>query len=237
MTSFRVRRSLAGVILSALIAIVAYAINSPQIMDDVDHISSPQDVKVSRSSAPLAIDQLQSLRVKGRAPKTGYARTQFGSGWATQDGCDTRNNILLRDLKQAVRDDDCHVVSGVLDDPYTGEVIRFTRGKTTSSAVQIDHVVALSNAWQTGAQELDRQERVEFANDALNLLAVDGPANQQKSDSDAASWLPKYKPFRCQYVARQVAIKLNYSLWVTPSEKQAIERVLSRCPEQTLPRK
>lgn len=180
-------------------------------------------------------EALNKIPVKGRAPKTEYSRAQFGDGWESLAGCDTRNVILRRDLAAAVADEKCHIVSGQLNDPYTGKSIAFARGETTSDDVQIDHVVALSNAWQTGAQTLTREQRIHLANDPLELLAVDGEANQQKSDSDAASWLPSNKAFRCQYVARQVAVKAKYQLWVTQSEKDAIQRVLSSCPGQTLP--
>lgn len=182
-----------------------------------------------------AIDALNVLAVKGRAPKTNYSRAQFGDGWASSGGCDTRNVILHRDMTDVVTNEMCQVVSGRLNDPYTGKMIVFTRGGTTSAAVQIDHVVALGNAWQTGAQQLSSAERKSLANDPLELLAVDGPANQQKSDGDAATWLPSNKPFRCQYVARQIAVKQKYHLWVTSAEKDAITRVLATCVTQPLP--
>ncbi len=182
-----------------------------------------------------AVDTLETLSVKGRAPKTNYSREQFGDGWASAAGCDTRNTVLKRDLKEVVVNAKCQVISGVFDDPYTGQTINFTRGASTSSEVQIDHVVALSDAWQKGAQQLSSTEREALANDPLELLASSGAANQQKSDSDAASWLPSNKPFRCQYVARQIAVKKKYSLWVTSAEKEAIRTVLSTCPGQSLP--
>lgn len=184
----------------------------------------------------LASAALEMLPVKGRAPKTGYKRAQFGDGWAKLGNCDTRNLILQRDLKNVVLEDDkCKVRTGALNDPYTGKAIAFARGASTSAAVQIDHVVALSNAWQTGAQQLSAERRVQLANDPLELLAVDGPANQQKGDGDAATWLPSNKPFRCQYIARQIAVKRKYALWVTEPEKAAMARVLSSCPEQIMP--
>jgi len=162
--------------------------------------------------------------------------SQFGDGWAKAGGCDTRNVILRRDLANAVLgDDNCKVQAGALSDPYTGQRIAFKRGANSSGAVQIDHVVALSNAWQTGAQQLSSEQRISLANDPLELLAVDGPANQQKGDGDAATWLPSNKPFRCQYIARQIAVKKKYSLWVTPPERTAMERILANCPEQRLP--
>lgn len=178
---------------------------------------------------------LQELAVKGRAPKTGYERTQFGNGWSEKDGCDTRNSILYRDLRNVVVNERCQVVSGTLSDPYTGNSIQFTRGPDTSDDIQIDHVVALSDAWQKGAQQLSFEQRVALANDPLELLAVGGSANQQKGDGDAATWLPSHKPFRCQYVARQIAVKKKYSLWVTDAEKAAMIKTLEACPGQALP--
>lgn len=141
----------------------------------------------------------------------------------------------MRDLKQITYRDSCTVATGVLNDPYTGKVINFVRGVGTSNAVQIDHVVALSDAWQKGAQKLSYSVRVSLYNDPLNLLAVDGPINGQKSDSDAASWLPPRKAYRCAYVARQIAVKRKYYLWVTSAEKSAMRSVLSACPTQRIP--
>jgi len=187
------------------------------------------------SDGSLAIDVLAALPVKGRAPKTGYDRTEmFGTAWMDVDrnGCDTRNDILARDLTDEVLEGRCTVLAGVLVDPYTGKTIHFRRGSQTSTEVQIDHVVALMNAWETGAQQLTQAERVALANDPLNLLAVDGPTNQQKGAGDAATWLPPNKAFRCEYVARQVSVKFRYGLWVTRAERDAIARVLKTCPDQ-----
>ncbi len=183
---------------------------------------------------------LAALAIKGRAPKTGYSRSQFGTAWADVDhnGCDTRNDILNRDLTGKTYKSgthDCVVATGTLNDPYTGTRIGFVRGEGTSTAVQIDHVVALSDAWQTGAQKLSSSVREDFANDPYNLLAVDGPANEQKGDGDAATWLPSNASFRCQYVARQIGVKHKYGLWVTQAEHDAMARVLSGCPTQTVP--
>lgn len=180
-------------------------------------------------TAQSTLTLLNKLAVKGRAPKTGYARSQFGAGWREVGGCDTRNIILARDLSDEKVGKDCKVTSGTLHDPYTGRTILFKRGSGSSSAVQIDHVVALSDAWQKGAQLLSYVQRESLANDPLNLLAVDGPANQQKSDGDAATWLPPDKSFRCQYVTRQVKVKTKYHLWVTATEKEVIGRIIARC--------
>ena len=183
---------------------------------------------------------LATLPIKGRAPKTGYSRSEFGSAWADVDrnGCDTRNDILDRDLsaktfKPGTRD--CLVLTGVLADPYTARTIDFVRGSTTSSAVQIDHVVALNDAWQKGAQQLSVEQRTSLANDPLNLLAVDGPSNQQKGAGDAATWLPPNKSYRCDYVARQISVKATYDLWVTQAEHDAMAQVLSTCADAEVP--
>lgn len=196
-------------------------------------VQSVDTQKVSQYQT--ALDGLNALAVKGRAPKTGYSRLQFGDGWEKSGSCDTRNRILARDLTSVSYEiGTCVVTGGVLNDPYTVKIIHFVRGADTSSMIQIDHVVALSDAWQKGAQLLSPGLRVQLANDPQELLAVDGPANQQKGDGDAATWLPANKAFRCSYVARQVSIKLKYSLWVTSAEKEAMKTVLKTCPSQKL---
>jgi hypothetical protein len=183
-----------------------------------------------------ALAALNNLEVKGRAPKTGYARSQFPH-WSDPDrnGCDARNDTLKRDLTNItykVGTRECKVIAGQLLDPFTGKVINFS---ATKVVIDIDHVVALSNAWQTGAAYFDKNKRTQIANDPLNLLAVDSKLNRQKGDGDAATWLPPYKAFRCEYVARQVAVKAKYGLWVTQPEKVAIDKILSTCVGQKLP--
>ena len=202
--------------------------------------AAPEPDTAVQPAAGTALEQLAGIPIKGRAPKTGYDREQFGPAWADTDhnGCDTRNDILARDLVDVVYKDgtkECVVASGTFLDPYTGGTISFVRGNTTSTAVQIDHVVALSDAWQKGAQQLSAEERRLFANDPLNLMAADGPANGAKSDGDAATWLPANKAFRCEYVARQTAVKAEYRLWMTQAEHDAIAAVLSGCPDQPVP--
>ncbi|MFS0865971.1 DUF1524 domain-containing protein [Microbacterium sp. 179-B 1A2 NHS] len=194
--------------------------------------ASASPTRTASPQAGTALATLGTLEVRGRAPRTGYDRDEFGQRWRDVDrnGCDTRNDILARDLTDVVREGRCRVRSGVLDDPFTGETIAFRRGQGTSELVQIDHVVALSDAWQKGAQQLTAVQREAFANDPLNLLAVDGPANAQKGDGDAATWLPSNRTFRCEYVARQVSVKAAYELWVTSAERDAMARVLEGCP-------
>jgi hypothetical protein len=188
-----------------------------------------------RSDGPLAATVLASLPVKGRAPMTGYDRAQFGPSWADVDrnGCDTRNDVLGRDLVERRMEGDCLVLAGILfPDPYTGRGLNYVRGR---SVVDIDHVVALGNAWATGAQQLSAGTRTALANDPLNLLAVSASANRQKGDGDAATWLPSNKAYRCSYVARQLAVKRKYGLWVTAPERDAIRRILAACPDQRVP--
>lgn len=192
-------------------------------------------IQPTQSPTGAAADILATLPIKGRAPKTEYARTKFGDGWALQGNCDMRNIILHRDMVDVSVNTNCKVVSGTLHDPYTGTSIAFIRGAETSDDVQIDHVVALSDAWQKGAQRLTQAEREALANDPLELLAVDGGANQDKGDGDAASWLPPNKAFRCDYVARQIAVKAKYRLWITPAEHDAMQGILQSCPDQPLP--
>ncbi|MFT4470541.1 DUF1524 domain-containing protein [Arthrobacter sulfonylureivorans] len=249
----RIRLALAAVLLTGLTACSAPVLEAPVVTESAPATPSPvvpQPGGQAKSAAPepkadrgpaagTALEQLATIDVKGRAPKTGYSRDQFGKGWKDPDrnGCDARNDVLQRDLDHAVlKAGGCVVTSGVLADPFTATTIEFVRGNTTSSAVQIDHVVALSDGWQKGAQQLAPNQREAFANDPLNLLAVDGPTNGAKSDGDAATWLPPNKAFRCEYVALQTAVKAKYGLWMTKAEREAIKNVLtSSCPDQPVP--
>ncbi|MBF0808833.1 DUF1524 domain-containing protein [Rothia nasimurium] len=213
------------------------ATNAPEpvaLEEEKDIQAVPEAATADGPEAQAAWDLLDTLEVKGRAPKTGYDRALFGQRWADVDmnGCDTRNDILRRDLTSITvkpGTNGCKVMSGVLDDPYTGYTINFRYGETISATVQIDHVVALSDAWQTGAQQMDATTREAFANDPENLLAVHGPANQQKGDGDAATWLPSNTSYRCTYVGKQIQVKAKYGLWVKQAEKDAMQRVLSNC--------
>lgn len=219
-------RRLSAVVVIAL-ALVGYIFWNEQSYEP--EVAPAQTV----GTGELAVEALEKLEVKGRAPKTGYSREEFYGSWGKIDGCDTRNVILKRDMWNVTLDG-CTVLSGTLNDPYTGEAIEFVRGAGTSSAVQIDHVVAISDAWQKGAQYKEKSARYAMSQDPLNLLAVDGPANSAKGDGDAATWLPPNKAFRCEYVARQIAVKLKYSLWVTQAEHDAMSAVLEKCPEERL---
>lgn len=184
------------------------------------------------------IDAVKKLKV-GEPEQQPYSRDYFGQAWADVDrnGCDTRNDILKRDLDNVTfkpRTRDCVVMSGTMVEPYTGKQVTFQKGPH-SDMVQIDHVVALANAWKSGAAQWDDATRQDFANDPLNLLAVDGPANQDKEAKAADEWLPPNEQFHCAYVARQVAVKTKWDLWVTQTEKNAIISVATQCPNEPLP--
>jgi len=228
---YRIRRSVI-IYLSLIVSVFLIVSNTSNQTSQIQPVSIDKDQTTSSSPA---LDALANLAIKGRAPKTDYSRDQFGASWTTQNGCDTRNIILNRDLLNPAVDEKCNVVSGTLNDPYTGKIIQFKRGSNTSGEVQIDHVVALSDAWQKGAQQFTSKMRITLANDPLELLAVDGNANMQKSDGDAATWLPSNKSFRCQYVVRQIAVKQKYGLWITQAEHDAIFVVLEKCPDRLLP--
>lgn len=225
----RRRRAIIVFSVGTIILVLLAGAMPRMIQESFDHpAQTPTTVSVESS----ALQALNQLEVKGKAPKTGYSRSEFGDGWDSINGCTTRNIILHRDLTDVTVDEVCRVVTGTLHDPYSGETILFSKEKSTD--VQIDHVVALSDAWQKGAQQLTKAQRQQLANDPLELLAVSGTQNQAKSDGDAATWLPKNKAFRCEYVARQIAVKKKYTLWVTDAEKQAMEGVLRSCPGQAL---
>jgi len=228
------------VVIAALIGATSYfVVNTDEFFAFFDNDTVAADdsydaeaVTVPDSSSVRAVDVLERLEVKGRAPKTGYARTEFYNNWPTVDGCNLRQRIIKRELGESAVLDGCDVVAGEFDEPYTGKHMVFTAKAEISKGIQIDHVVALSDAWQKGAQYKDASARYAIATDPLNLLAVDGPANEKKSDGDAATWLPSNKKFRCEYVARQVSVKYKYGLWVTSAEKEAILRVLENCPNE-----
>lgn len=212
-----------------LVVAVAAGLGTPVLVDARAAAGYP----VTAADLEAGRTALAALPVKGRAPRTGYDREEFGARWADVDrnGCDTRNDVLHRDLDEITTEPGtrgCVVLTGVLEDPYTGTTIDFERGER-SAEVQIDHVVALSDAWQKGAQGWTREVRTAFANDPANLQAVDGPTNQQKGAGDAATWLPPNTGYRCVYALRQISVKSAYGLWVTAAERDALERQLGRC--------
>lgn len=228
---YRWRRILA--VLGAAAAAIGLVVASPnsyeQVLEPVGGVANAE-----AQGSLLASTVLEKLEIKGRAPKTGYERTEFYKTWPNVEGCNLRQRIIKRELGGTAKldSDNCTVLSGEFDEPYTGQHLIFYEKSDLSRGIQIDHVVALSDAWQKGAQNLPAEIRYNLATDPLNLLAVDASANQQKSDGDAATWLPKNKGFRCQYIARQISVKYKYQLWVTQAEYDAMSRILASCPNE-----
>jgi hypothetical protein len=198
---------------------------------------TPQTSPSDQVTQALAV--AEALPVRGRAPDTDYSREAFGSAWKDVDrnGCDTRNDILQRDFATVILKSgtgNCKVIGGTWIDPYSNESYTFAEAPI---GAQIDHVVSLKNAWQMGADQWTDQMRVEFANDPLNLRVTIASLNQQKSDSNAASWLPPFKPGRCAFIATQVAVKAKWLLYVTEAEKEVFMAILSKpeCEQTQLP--
>ncbi|NMW64191.1 HNH endonuclease [Mobiluncus mulieris] len=177
-----------------------------------------------------AWQELCSLRLRQDSGPGGYKRDFFG-GWKDldHDGCDTRAEILARDFRHARFDSakPCRLVGGVFHDPYTGKTTSFTAAP--GAVVQIDHVVALGDAWASGANQWSNTQRQKYANDPAVLLAADGKANQDKGKLAADGWMPQNKSFRCAYARQQINIKYRWDLSVTPPERQALLLALSRC--------
>ncbi|WP_176710079.1 HNH endonuclease family protein [Streptomyces sp. Wb2n-11] len=192
---------------------------------------APVASEADRSSARQLIGKVST---KGRGPKTGYDRDEFGYAWMdtadgvplARNGCDTRNDLLARDGEDLEyrSGSDCVVVAMTLDDPYTGTTVEWRKQKAT--AVQIDHVVPLSYGWQMGASRWSEDKREQLANDPLNLMPVDGPTNGSKSDSGPASWLPPNKQIRCSYAVRFAQVALKYEMPVTAADRNAM---LAQC--------
>lgn len=178
-----------------------------------------------------AVALIKKVRTKGRGPKTGYDRDEFGYAWMdnapggipfSHNGCDTRDDVLKRDGEDVVfrSGSNCVLKSMTLADPYTGKEIEWT--KTDAAAVQIDHVMPLSYDWQMGAAQWNEGKREAIANDPLNLIPVDGPTNGAKGDSGPATWLPPNKAIRCAYAVRVAQVSLKYDLPVTTADKAAM---------------
>ena len=238
------RRSslLRGALLICAIVAVAFALVHTGIVGGtfgvwgtgLNSSTGPSDSSLgSVGDSAKALDQLHVLQMHSESVPR-YSRDEFGQRWADVDrnGCDTRNDILRRDLRSLqmkTSSPNCVVVGGILDDPYTGRTIDFHKGEDSSDQVQIDHVVALADAWRSGAWQWDAPRRQEFANDPTNLLAVEGNANQDKGASRADQWLPPNARYRCAYVQRQIVVKTSWGLGATPREKKAMKAVLDHC--------
>jgi hypothetical protein len=200
----------------------------------VSPLKNPDGTKPGLAPVTGATDQatarklIDSLRAKGRGPRTGYDRDEFGYAWMdtadgvplARNGCDTRNDLLQRDGRSLRfrSGSDCVVIAMTLHDPYTGTTIEWRKQK--AAEVQIDHVVPLSYSWQMGSSRWSKDKREQLANDPLNLIPAQGRANSAKGDSGPASWLPSNKQIRCAYVVRFTQVALKYELAVTAPDRQ-----------------
>lgn len=206
------------------------------VADAFEHASggsTPVDNPVEADLNPAdLIEALGGIEVSDAADIDYDREGQFGADWldTNDNGCSTRNDILARDLQYTDIDSDgCTVLTGLLIDPYTGDSIDFTRGQSTSMAVQIDHVVPLSLAARHGALDWTEEDRIEFANDPINLLAVDGATNEAKSDLAVGEWLPPNEAFHCEFVSIYVNVVDTYGLSMPASDAEAAEQVLAGC--------
>ncbi|WP_046469591.1 HNH endonuclease family protein [Allosalinactinospora lopnorensis] len=235
------RRRLSGPLASVLAAIaVAFFVVSTVtgkndiLFDALEDFTGRDGSETADDTGPATREDVEEARERlaetetaDPEPRDDYERDEFGSSWVTAgNGCPTRHAILVRDLENVDADDDCTVLSGVFDDPYTGEQVEFTA--EDPQAVQIDHVVPLSLAWRMGAAEWDRDQRVEFANDPRNLLAADGPANMSKGDSGPGEWRP-YEGYQCSYAVTYIDVTHHYDLPLAPEDREGLEEMLGTC--------
>lgn len=241
--------SLSVVVIAALVALIGYMTNGADNPFSSSQPTTPlvadQRYELTSDEVATAENELASLVVAPKGSMDTYDREdQFGPAWTDKaegvamagNGCDTRNDILFRDMEDVVTEDDCTVLTGRLWNPFGVEDnpydhwIDFERGQGTSMAVQIDHVVALGNAWVSGADQISQEQRIALANDPINLVAVDGPINGAKGDSNAAEWLPPNDSIHCFYAASQIQVKHKYDLTVTQDEHDVFSQLISECP-------
>lgn len=185
-----------------------------------------------------------------RSPLYGYDREcgsdhacSFGQAWTDDtavptghNGCDQRNDVLRASLEKVTVKPGTHgcvVLSGTLQEPYTGQQITFS--KSQASLVQIDHIYPLARAWDMGAAEWSLEQRIRFATDPINLIAVDGSSNASKGDQGPGEWMPINRAYRCAYVDRYLEVAIAYSLPITPQDEAAIHAVGQTCPQQGQP--
>jgi hypothetical protein len=221
----------------ALAVFVAYQTVSTSVEQTAAYVAEA-DVPTVAPGVDVLADVAQ---VPARMRSGDYRRDAFGEAWTDdnsapggRNGCDTRNDILDRDLvdKTYVAISRCPtaVATGTLRDPYTSQTIPFVRGAQAGAAVQIEHIVPLAYAWDQGARIWTDEMRVRFANDPANLVAVDGPTNQDKGDAEPALWMPPNAAFHCQYAMQFVAVMKGYSLPIDGPSVAELRRAVATCP-------
>lgn len=233
MTGRRVWWLAAAVALAVVVAV--QVITSTQ--DSVRFAAQAQPPTVAAGVDLLAGVPEIPVRVRGND----YRRAAFGESWdddnsapGGHNGCDTRNDVLNRDLVDktlvAIKRCPVAVATGTLHDPYTNAVVSFVRGNQTGASVQIDHIVPLALAWDLGARDWPDDLRLRFANDPANLLAVAGKPNQDKGDQEPADWMPPNRAFWCQYAVQFVEVLRGYSLPVDAASAGVLREAAGTCP-------
>lgn len=230
------KRILWLVVAATLAVIVAFQVTSPS--QDPSRFIAQADIP---TVAP-GVDVLAGVaEIPERIRGYDYRRDAFGESWTDEttapgghNGCDTRNDILDRDLidKTYVSIKRCPnaVATGTLLDPYTSALVPFMRGNQVGAAVQIDHLVPLALAWDLGARNWTDEMRVRFANDPANLLAVQGQANQDKGDQQPSDWMPPNAAFHCQYAMQYIAVLRGYGLPVDAPSAPVLRQGAATCP-------
>ncbi|WP_199549788.1 HNH endonuclease family protein [Streptomyces sp. N35] len=189
----------------------------------------PPDARTARA-------QLAKLPVAWGKNWETYKRAEFGETWSDavdvpggRNGCDTRDDVLRRDLKNLKEGDrnPCVVVSGTLVDPYSGKELPYYYRR--ASQIETDHIVALGAAWRAGAWAWTPQQRLDYANDLDVLLATDKETNTVKSSQTPDKWKPPRQAYWCEYARRWTGIKAKYKLTVTAPEKLALQDLLATC--------
>ncbi|CAN5467618.1 HNH endonuclease family protein [soil metagenome] len=224
-------------LISALAVLVAYQTHQTSAERSAAFAAEAQVPTVDPG-----VDVLAGVTVLPNRIRSGdYRRAAFGDSWTDdnsapggRNGCDTRNDILTRDLIEksftAITRCPLAVATGTLHDPYTNAVVAFTRGNQTGASVQIDHLVPLAYAWDQGARNWTDEKRIRFANDPANLLAVNGPTNQDKGDGEPAVWMPPNSAFHCQYAVQFIAVLRGYGLPVDAPSVPALRQAAGTCP-------
>lgn len=233
------RKTLLGLLAVAVLAlVVAYQVVASSVNDRAKDFAARADVPTVQPG----IDVLAGIAVvPARIHRFDYRRAAFGDAWTDDNdapgghnGCDTRDDILNRDLLDktyvAIKRCPDAVAGGTLRDPYTNATIMFQRGARVGASVQIDHIVPLALAWDMGAYDWPLPKRVRFANDPANLLAVDGQANQDKGDSQPALWMPPNTAFWCQYGMQFIEVLRGYQLPVDEASAEILRNAAGSCP-------
>lgn len=227
----------ASVGLVVVTAVITIAIVRAEDAPIAGGVSSDSAVVDAPTSVYLvALDGLSVVEGESEMP---YDRALFGQRWADVDrnGCDTRNDVLRRDLTALELKADtngCKVLAGALKDPYSGEDIAFVYGEDTSRLVQIDHIVPLSWAWRHGADAWTTEQRTEFANDPLNLQATTESMNQSKGDSGPSRWLPAQESVYCGYAERFVQVLAKWELGIGALDRAVVRGILIECAQPTV---